>query len=209
MAGLFQQGGVNFDQLFDPDVMGNGPSVANMRAGGEPLRYAVIQYGSKRADVGYRVGGSDVSNLWAAAGTAQYDLPFQGAQYSTFNQAQTGQGGLITSVVSFTVGPDGNFNVIRGVGEPSSGSILLGGGQVSEYSYRIVVVSSTGTVNNGAASIAAVGAGTRTLTVTASGPAASANEYIAEATLRFELFRNGNLSSQTDFGMTARAFGWQ
>lgn len=72
MATGYRSGGVDFDDLFDPDVMGSGPAVAGMRSGGAPLKYAALSYGSKRADVGYRQNGHDVSNLWAAKGTARY-----------------------------------------------------------------------------------------------------------------------------------------
>lgn len=72
MASGYRRDGFDFDDLFDADVMGDGPTTPNARSGGAPLRYAHIQYGSKRADVGYRQGGVDVSNLWAAKGTASY-----------------------------------------------------------------------------------------------------------------------------------------
>lgn len=68
----YRSAGADFDDLFDPDTMGDGPTFSSMRSGGTPLRYAAVSYGSKRADVGYRQNGQDVSNLWAAKGTARY-----------------------------------------------------------------------------------------------------------------------------------------
>lgn len=73
MASGHRSGGVDFDDLFDPDVVGDGPVAAFLkRADGTPLRYAHIQYGAQRADVNRRSGGVDVSKWWAAKGTAAY-----------------------------------------------------------------------------------------------------------------------------------------
>lgn len=73
MASGHRSGGVDFDDLFDQDIIGDGPVAGFLkRADGSPLRYAHIQYGAKRADVNRRSGGLDVSNKWAAKGTASY-----------------------------------------------------------------------------------------------------------------------------------------
>ncbi|HKY46151.1 MAG TPA: hypothetical protein VJM50_23875 [Pyrinomonadaceae bacterium] len=72
MAKGYRKDGIDFDSRFDPDVIGDGPSTPNARSGGTPLKYAHIMYGTKGPDVGYRQGGVDVSNLWAAIGTATY-----------------------------------------------------------------------------------------------------------------------------------------
>lgn len=73
MASGHRSGGVDFDDLFDPDVIGDGPVAGFLRrADGSPLRYAHIQYGTQRADVNRRSGNVDVARLWAAKGTASY-----------------------------------------------------------------------------------------------------------------------------------------
>lgn len=73
MAKGFTSGGVDFDDLFDPDVIGDGPAAPFLTSGGVSLKYAALAYGTKRADVGFRnSSGVDVSNLWAAKGTAVY-----------------------------------------------------------------------------------------------------------------------------------------
>lgn len=73
-VGYRNAAGVDFDDLFDPDVQGNGPTAPFLRtAAGVAVRYADISYGSKGPNVGYRTSaGVDVSNLWAAKGTATY-----------------------------------------------------------------------------------------------------------------------------------------
>lgn len=202
---------VDLEQLFDPDVRGDGPTASFLRyPDGTPLRFAAIQYGSKGPDVGYApIDGSDVSNLWAAAGTAVYALPFDGSQYATSVQAQSGQGGTITAVTRFDVTAAGVFNVQRGTGNPQTGSVLLGGGPVSEYSYRAIIQASQGTVNNGAATLAPVTGGLRSISVSSTVPAASAGAVTSDASVRFELYRNGVLISQSTFGLRATASGWQ
>ncbi len=83
-----------------------------MLAGGDlSRRYAHIQYGSKRADVGHRINGMDVSNLWAARGTASYRLPFHGKDYSAGNGAKTNSFGDVTASVQISLLSDGNFTV--------------------------------------------------------------------------------------------------
>lgn len=81
MTTNYRSGGVDFDSLFDPDVMGDGPTAPGYKVGGVPLKYAKLSYGTKRANVGYAQAGVDVSNLWAAYGTAVYSLPFDGQTY--------------------------------------------------------------------------------------------------------------------------------
>jgi hypothetical protein len=65
----------DFEDRFDPDIMGDGPEAANVKSGGVPLKFADISYGTKGPDVGIREGGVDISNKWAAAGTAVYVDP--------------------------------------------------------------------------------------------------------------------------------------
>ena len=104
MAGRKSQG-TDFDALFDVDIIGDGPQASGYNANGIPIRYAHIQYGSKRPDVGYRVNGVDVSNLWAAKGTAVYvssdALPASLVDY------QVNSSGPVTSTVTFAYFRDG------------------------------------------------------------------------------------------------------
>lgn len=76
MTGRFQAQGIPWEDLFDADIIGDGPQAHAFTDNGTPMRFAHIQYGSKRADIGFtvRIDGVvvDVSNLWAAKGTAMY-----------------------------------------------------------------------------------------------------------------------------------------
>lgn len=143
MASGYRSGGVDFDDLFDPDVMGDGPTASGYRRSGQPLRYAHIQYGQKRGDVGYRSGGVDVSNLWAAKGTATYVLPFHGKGFSAHNQAATNAQGSASAQVELRINADGAYEVwvsTTGGGNSSSRmadrGIWLRNGGVGEYDVR-------------------------------------------------------------------------
>ncbi|MEQ1511667.1 MAG: hypothetical protein ABL934_03200 [Lysobacteraceae bacterium] len=85
--------------LFDADIVGDGPQATGYAENGVPLRFANIQYGTKRADVGYAINGVDVSNLWAANGTASYIN--QAALPVLIRDYQQGQTGPVTSNASF------------------------------------------------------------------------------------------------------------
>lgn len=163
----YRSNGVDFDSLFDPDVMGDGPTVAapGMRSGGTPLRYAAIGYGSKRANVGYRSpNGQDVSNLWAAAGTAQYQIPgLQGKLLSASSTGLSGQQGTLTASVGVLISSGGEWSVSGANTQgpvvqpaPTSGTWLPSGRSANEYDVRIRTTTGGGpsTVNNNAGSYA-------------------------------------------------------
>lgn len=75
MAAGILAGGVDLDSLFDLYTQGTvSAPTTGIRVGGTDIRtrYAPIAYGTKRANVGYRVNGVDISNYFAAKGTATY-----------------------------------------------------------------------------------------------------------------------------------------
>jgi len=99
--------GIDFSALFDPDVVGDGPTAPDYRVGGVPLRFAALKYGTKRADVGYAEKGVDVSNKWAAKGTAKYLLgPPDGIIVEN-----TGAGAAFTAL---TINSDGTWTASDG-----------------------------------------------------------------------------------------------
>lgn len=101
--------GVNFSDLFDPDVVGDGPTAPGYMVNGVPLRFARIKYGTKRADIGYAEKGVDLSNKWAAKGTASYNdalvIPF--GIYSASSTDSHDAGASLT----FTINPDGTWSI--------------------------------------------------------------------------------------------------
>lgn len=102
---IYKSKGVDFDNLFDPDVVGDGPAAADYKQGGVPIKYAALKYGTKRVDVGYKQAGVDVSNLWAAKGTASYKLPIDG---QTFIQGDAAPAGDVpNATLDFEIGAAG------------------------------------------------------------------------------------------------------
>jgi len=117
--------GVLFSDLFDPDVIGDGPK-AGFDVSGVPQHFAALKYGLKRANIGYAINGSDLSNLWAAKGTASYPLSING---STFFAA--GSSGTTTSTASvrFIITTSaGAWEVISQHTGGSSGTIVQASG---------------------------------------------------------------------------------
>lgn len=79
----YKTAGLDFDNQFDPDTVGDGPTAPGYKQGAVPLKYADIKYGVKGPDCGYKQAGVDVSNLWAKKGTAAYSLPLNGNTYTS------------------------------------------------------------------------------------------------------------------------------
>lgn len=113
MASGHRYGQVDFDDLFDPDIIGDGPVANGYAAKNVGVRYAHVRYGTRRADVGYRIGGQDVASLWAAKGTATYTLPFHGKAFSSGNQAKSNSGGTCSASVRLNLLPDGTYTITR------------------------------------------------------------------------------------------------
>lgn len=115
MTAGYRSAAVDFDNLFDPDIVGDGPIATGYAVAGTALRYAALAYGTKRADVGYALGGLDVSNLWAAKGTATYavTLGFEDQEYLASRESPA------TTTVTLTIKTDGNWAITRNVGVPN------------------------------------------------------------------------------------------
>lgn len=107
--------GVSFNDLFDPDIVGDGPTAPGYMVGGVPLKFADIKYGAKRADVGYAEKGVDVSNKWAAKGTAQYShvIPDPGYASVQANYPLSGGSGSSFCQVELAISSDGTWALSR------------------------------------------------------------------------------------------------
>jgi len=192
MAKGIRSGGYDFDDLFDPDVKGDGPSVPNLRSGGAPLRYAAIKYGQKRADVGYRQDGVDVSNFWAAKGTARYALPINGQHFSAGYSAPTNQSGSAFVNLSVILYNNGTYVVLRGdrYGNAQLASGTWESSWAAGYDVRMIAEDTAGSSTGGYQDTGYVNAGTsvgRTLSV----PAASAQSKEGYARIRILIARAG------------------
>jgi len=217
MTSGFRFQGVDFDNLFDPDLMGDGPAAAGLRQqGGAQLRYAHIRYGQKRADVGFRVGGQDVSNLWAAKGTATYTLPINGQAFAAHNQSRTNSTGSAVATVTFVIESNGTYRVLQtttGGGnntgaDPITGTWLPAGATVAEYDVQFEAANvGAASISNGAASYAPCSA-SRSISASVSVPAASLDNVSAEVTLVIRLRRSNGAVSTTQIVAKVGASGW-
>lgn len=150
-VGFRNSANTDFDSLFDPYVQGTSPS-SGFPFGGPDFstRYAPIEFGTKGPDVGYRTStGLDVSNLWAAFGTAVYTIEgLNGKDLFAADNALTGQP-IVNATVQFQIKNDGTWSVAGGTTQgavaqppPTSGTWLPAGAAVADFEVRIDVVSS-------------------------------------------------------------------
>lgn len=163
-TGFRTAAGVDLDQVFAP---GSGPTADFLRTGaGVALQFAPLSAGSKAADVGFRTSaGVDVTNLWAAAGTVDLRLPFDGQTLSAGVTALSGETGTISATATFSILTNGQYegrSFRRGAGTLDfSGSWLPAGGSVGDFEVRFVISGSSGAApaaSNGAPSYVAVSA---------------------------------------------------
>lgn len=154
----------DFEDLFDPDIVGDGPSVPWLENDGVPLKFAAIAYGTKGPDVGFDDADVDVSNLWAARGTAVYSITgLQGKSLHAGDNALTNQP-TVSASVWVSIHSDGTWSVggsssKGGVGQaaPTSGTWLPAGASVGDYQVQFVAaLTGDGLIANGAPVYAAV-----------------------------------------------------
>jgi hypothetical protein len=133
----YRAGGVDFDDLFDPYVIGTPPPATGYRVAGVDLagRYAPAAFGTTRAPVGYRIaGGADVSTLWAAKGTANYvadDLGLPGLIASI----RTSTSG-VTATATFSLLRNGTTSWSPPTG--ATGAWATGGGAGIGDTYEVI-----------------------------------------------------------------------
>lgn len=217
MASEYRYQGVDFDDLFDPDTQGNGP-VASLyrRPDGQPLRYAHVQYGARRSDVGRRQGGADLASLWAAKGTATYALGFNGGNYARSALALTNQQGTVSASVGLTLNNNGTWVITSsstrdGGRTEASGTWLPAGGSVGDYEVQFGVATSQGgggSVSNSAPSYQNLGA-SRSVGISASARAESTENISHTISVVCYLRRiSTGHTTVTSCSMNAMATGW-
>lgn len=200
MASGVKSNGVDLDDLFDPDVKGDGPTAPGIQSRGVPLRYAALKYGSKRANVGVANAGSDVSNLWAAKGTASYGLSINGKSYTA---TATSAGSVSSATLQFSTN-NGTFAVTDPNRSPTtvaSGAIPAGATQC-----RVTTTLTSGTaatVLNPLSSFVALSATNRTVEVGNFQDESGQPAILSTYTLKIE-YRNssGVVISTTSIGFT-------
>lgn len=158
MTKNFRRGTVDFDDIFEPDIMGDGPSASFLTSGDVPLKYAALVHGTKAADVGFRTAaGVDVSNLWAAKGTAVYVLSIDGQNIACNDVALTNEQSIFAQI-DFTLSSAGTWKVERTEGGEStvlvaSGTWLSDAAAAGDYEVQFDVTHVAGeppAVTNGA-----------------------------------------------------------
>jgi len=214
-SGFRDENGVDFDDLFDQDVIGDGPAVDWLRReDGSWLRYAALKYGQKRADVGFRRDdGVDASNFWAAKGTAVYKLGFDGLSISASNGAKTNSTGNTTAIATLWLHPNGTWEGRRqalGGGNNSNtqsgtGTWIDPGASVGEYQILFEQVSGSPVSGLGLYDFTA----SRSASLSCSVRSNSTDSDSLGATVKATLRRNGINTRTAIFTLEAWASGWQ
>lgn len=133
-SGFRNMSGQDTDDLYDPDVVGDGPSAPGFRrSDGTTLKYAAAKYGTPGASLGMRLSsGVDIGPQWARKGTATYNLPVDGTGYIATQNGVNGSAQLI-----FAMNSDGTYSIkrsIRGiVSTLASGTWLPAGDSVGNF----------------------------------------------------------------------------
>ena len=97
-------GVTNFDDLFDPDVVGDGPVATGYFNGAFQMHYAAAKYGSPGQAVDIFVGaGPDMGPQWARKGTASYSLPINGETFTSSSGTSPGPTGSNLASINFQV----------------------------------------------------------------------------------------------------------
>ncbi|MGO4222130.1 hypothetical protein AB4Y64_09800 [Lysobacter sp. TAF61] len=213
MAKGIYSGGVDFDDLFDPDVKGDGITAWWITSAGVPLRYAKLAYGSKRADVGWRdSAGVDVSNYWAAKGTARYALPINGQTFTAGYSAPTNQTGTAFATVTVALASNGTYTVTRGV---RTGTTQLASGtwetSPGSFDVRMIAEDTGGDSSGGYVDTGYRNAGT-SASRTVSVPSNSAQSKDGNGRIRIIISRagqgDGGIVSDTTIYTNVAANGW-
>ncbi len=149
---------IQFDDVFAPNLSGTYAADSGFRGpDGSDLsrRYEHISFGSKHADVNHRTSaGIDVSNLWAAKGTAVYALGFNGKQYIA--------SGARSAAVRLVMNSDGKW-YIYGYNQTvesllESGTWLPSGASVTDYQVKFAYTDgANGSILNGAPALSSPG----------------------------------------------------
>lgn len=136
MTSEIQSKGVDLDSIFDPYQAGTTKArAAGIAVASSDIsnRFANIIYGNAAASTGIRSQGADINTLYAAKGTAQYQLGFSGL-YSSALAGRNNTSLTFTSATTWAVSTNGAW---QGSHPAVSGSLTTYGA-VNQFLLHIV-----------------------------------------------------------------------
>lgn len=151
MSGRFFKLVTAWEDLFDADIIGDGTPAHSFTDEGVPMRFAHVQYGQKRADIGFtvRINGVDVdvASLWAAKGTAVYINA--SAVSGTILHVAVGNPPSVTATASITFGRNGVVDFAPSENEPENYILPPGPtvGDAYKLRFRLLNKSALGTLS--------------------------------------------------------------
>lgn len=213
-SGYRNSAGQDTDDLYDADVVGDGPVAPFMRrSDGSALRYAAAKYGTPGSAIGFRdAGGNDMGPQWARKGTASYALPINGQQF-TRDYVIPAQGtGFCTIGFRITGGntyqvyyadPSTSFKLFTSGAVPAGAASV----QVTWGSYTIDSADSGGSITNAMSSPTALGANPDThYTTSTYGPSSGTRGRLYSVNIKF-FNASGASISNNNIGLHAGTEG--
>ena len=211
MSGYRNSAGVDFDNLFDPDVMGDGYVATFLRnSSGQGLHYAAAKYGTPGPTVGFRDNtGADVGPKWAAKGTANYGGPVANPGYGNMQgiASQSHGSGNSTASVTMLIWGNGTWSDSAQSGQPGSGNWYSPTTSNIGVSYYVKIIF-TKTTGNGFGALAInnigpvlIGTGDQqasaSLTFGAGGVATASASGTCQVIISTDAAQNNVVSNQT------------
>lgn len=220
-SGFRNAAGVDTDDLYDADVVGDGPVASFMRrSDGSVLRYAAARYGTPGDALGFRdADGSDMGPKWARKGTATYTIAgLNGRTFSAQQTALTSQS-QVSASVTIAINANGTWQAYGATNQgpvtmpaPNSGAWLTSG-SAGDYQVQFDV-SSSGyagyTVSNAAPSWTGVGSSPGVSIALPTFPGNNTTTRNADATVRIRIRQasTGAVVSDTTVALHASTQGF-
>lgn len=197
-SGFRNAAGVDTDDAFDTDVIGDGPVAGFMRrSNGSGAHYAAARYGTAGDVIAYRdADSSDMGPKWTRKGTATYTIAgLNGRTFSAQQTALTSQS-QVSASVTVAINANGTWQAYGATGQggitmpaPNSGTWLTSG-SAGDYQVQFDV-SSSGyagyTVSNGAPSWTSVGSSPGVSIALPTFPGNNTTTRNADATVRIRI----------------------
>lgn len=150
---MIKVNGTLLSSLLDPYVEGTPscPQGEIFEGGNEiAFEYAPIEFGSKGPNIGVKIDGVDISNYFAAAGTASYiETPWDGIIYVASVRDQVNPDGF--AELFFRIKTDGTWEVYRDT-STAIGSVIASGAWLDSgdpSSYEVLASYTTNKTEGG------------------------------------------------------------
>lgn len=206
MTSGFKTGTTDLDDVFAPYLTGTKPAATGLKVGNQDFRdrYAPLSQGTQAAPTGFKVVDADLNTIFAAKGTPNYTLGFDGESYSAVT-ART------TASLTLDMLADGTWSISKNQAAIlASGTWLNYGSAASDYAVKFAGGGFTAGAHTGYANGAPeVSALTSVRSFSANAAAVTIGDTASnQGTLTVYLYKSGVLlgTSVCSFSVTSNDF---